>query len=1820
MAKRRFSGLEITLMVLFMLMLAVAVAMIALYFVDPRVNSEGGVTEDFVPECPNIPSAQRVDCFPDAGASKIGCEQRGCCWSPLDERNTPWCFFPKNHGYTVETIENPYHHKLEATLTRMDAPSLFGAEIKQLAFHAELQTSRRLHFKISDPNNKRFEVPHEHVASVTNSNTELLIGDVLHVVNEPFGFTVKHPRSNVIALDTTFAPLIFEDQYLQLSTKLPSSNVYGLGEHVHQNFLHDMNWRTWPIFARDAFPNGGTHNLYGHYPFFLCLVDESGKSFGVFLMNSNAMEVTLQPAPAVTYRTIGGVLDFYILFGDNPEQVVDEFLKLIGHPVIPPYWSLGFQLSRWNYTSLDIVKETVERNRAIGLPYDVQYTDIDYMEDKKDFTYDKDKFKDLPQFADYLHDKGQRYILILDPAVATSKRVGNASYESYDRGTEKNAWVFNSDGQTPVLGEVWPGETVFPDYTSDSCTEWWVDEYHRFSKEIKHDALWIDMNEVSNFKKGSINGCADNNLNYPPYTPRILDEVMYSKTLCMDAKQAWGNHYDVHSLYGYSMVLSTDKALKKVFGNKRTLMLTRSSFPGVGKYSGHWLGDNAANWNDIKWAIPGMLEFGLFGIPYIGADICGFFDNSTEELCQRWMQVGAFYPFSRNHNAEGYQPQDPAYYGADSGVATSSKHYLNIRYTLLPYLYTLFYKAHTAGQTVVRPLMHEFYSDRNTWNVDRQFLWGKHLLITPVLDPGVDKVSAYIPNARWYDYETLLELPREQRKTRVEMHLPADKLGLHIRGGAVLPTQAPDVTTTYSRRNTLGLIIALDDNNMASGEFFWDDGESRETFGTGKYIHYECTVKNGILRMTVTHNNYSDDLIFDDITILGVPTPVVSVKVSQHGMGETRLSSSLFSYDADKKAVILGSLGIKMGHSFTVNWAVSEESQRFDCLPQLNGNKTACLARGCIWKPTTIKKVPWCFYPKDHGYNVNTTKFEVTDTGFTLDIVRNAKFNQSSAPVGSPDINTLRVQVFYSSATMLRFKIWDPNNPRYEVPVPLTIPATPEGDATKRLYEVKYKDSPFGIQVFRKSTGVKIWDSALPGFTFSDMFIQVSTLVPSEFVYGFGETEHKTYKHDFNYHTYGMFSKDQPPGDKMNCYGVHPFHMGLEHSTDAHGVLLLNSNAMDVTFQPTPSITYRTIGGILDFFMVLGPTPESVVQQYTELIGRPVLPAYWSLGFQLCRYGYENDQEIADLYHNMTAAGIPYDVQYADIDHMERQLDFVLSPDFAGLPALVDNMRSEGMRFIFILDPAISGNETDYPAFTRGKEADVFIKWPKELSDDIVWGKVWPDLPGVVVNESLDWDTQVELYRAFTAFPDFFRKSATDWWITEIEDFYNNTMKFDGIWIDMNEPASFVHGTVGGKCLGDPLLENPPYMPPLESQHMGLNHKTLCMNSEQILSDGTRVKHYDVHSLYGWSHSKPTYDALLQATGKRGIVVTRSTYPSSGKWVGHWLGDNYSSWDQLFKSIIGMMEFSLFGISYTGADICGFFNQAEYEMCLRWMQLGAFYPYSRNHNSKFNPRQDPVAWNDTFADASRDVLNIRYTLLPYLYTLMYEAHTTGSTVVRPMLHEFVGDKATWKIYRQFLWGPALLITPVLDQGATKVEGYFPDARWYDYHTGTRMADRGKVVTLDTPLNKINLHIRGGYILPWQKPENNTFYSRKNPLGLIMALDDDLLCKGSLFWDDGEGIDTVGNHKYLHVTFSGTASHLNGRIVHDGLDAADQLTLGTVKVLGALKVNISRAVLTDSSFKEYPLTVQQNHDNEELIIDTSSASFLVNQTFTIRWYK
>nr|CAD7577903.1 unnamed protein product [Timema californicum] len=339
-----------------------------------------------------------------------------------------------------------------------------------------------------------------------------------------------------------------------------------------------------------------------------------------------------------------------------------------------------------------------------------------------------------------------------------------------------------------------------------------------------------DMNEPSNFLDGSSTGCADNSLNNPPFTPGVSGGSLISRTVCMDADQYAGKHYNLHNMYGFTEAIVTSTVLSEI-RQKRPFAISRSSFVGLGSYVGHWSGDISSSWGDMAWTVPELLSMSLFGIPLMGADICGFNGNTNNALCQRWMELGAFYPFSRNHNGKGYTAQDPASLGED--VVAASKKALLVRYSLLPYLYTLFYEAHTDGSTVVTPIFFEFPSDESTYSIDTAFMWGSGLLIAPVLTEATTQVDIYLPSAQWYDFYTGALLTSGGADTTLDA--PLDTIPLLVRGGHILPMQEPGMTTTASRKNNFQLMVASDESGSASGELYWDDGDTLGETGRGSY-------------------------------------------------------------------------------------------------------------------------------------------------------------------------------------------------------------------------------------------------------------------------------------------------------------------------------------------------------------------------------------------------------------------------------------------------------------------------------------------------------------------------------------------------------------------------------------------------------------------------------------------------------------------------------------------------------------------------------------------------------------------------------------------------------------------------------------------------------------------------------------------------------------------------------------------------------------------------------------------------------------------------
>ncbi|XP_077980370.1 lysosomal alpha-glucosidase-like [Glandiceps talaboti] len=855
--------------------------------------------------CTVTEPASRFDCHPETGVTQKRCESRGCCWNPIftesvqtSSNKPPDCYYPSDFpSYSItDNTQTPFGHT--ANLERQTTTH-YGKDILKLQMDVYLESESRLHFKIFDPNRRRYEIP---LRTPKPTSKSLSQSYTVEFEKEPFSFRVKRAENQKVLFDTSISTFIFSDQFIQISTSLPSHYLYGLGEHL-DSLLLDMNWTNKTLWARDIIPKEDT-NLYGSHPFYM-VMEGDGNAHGVFLFNSNAMDVTLQPTPALTYRTIGGILDFYIFLGPSPTEVIQQYTEIIGRPFMPPYWSLGFHICRYGYGSLEKTNEVVKETRAAGIPQDVQWHDIDSMDKFLDFTFDPDKFSQLPQFIEDIHQHNQYYVTMLDPAISSSQPKG--TYQPFDDGMSKDIFIKNASGSL-LVAKVWPGETAFPDFTNPNTSLWWAEQIATLHKKIPFDGLWNDMNEPSSFLYGSVDGCpANNTYENPPYLPAVSGGSLITKTICMTARHKWNRHYDVHNLYGLSNSIATYNALAEM--NKRPFVLSRSTFPSSGKYAAHWTGDILSTWKHMYYTIPGILNFNMFGVPMVGADICGFGGNTTEQLCQRWQQLGAFYPFARNHNDIKANDQHPTVFS--EAMQNSTRKALLIRYSLLPYLYTLFYKAHTDGSPVVRPLFFEYPKDKMTYSIDTQFLWGEALMITPVLNENATSVEAYFPDddTVWYDYYTGAKVKRG----RVELEAPMDTINLHIQGGYIIPTQEPATTTKASRNNTFGLIVALSNYGRANGSLFWDDGE---TLGTIYKKLYESVVfttgDDGSLSSTVLHDGYPEagKMILSNVKVLGV-----LVKPGQVIANGEEVN---FSYGDESKVLHITGLVLPLNKEFVI--------------------------------------------------------------------------------------------------------------------------------------------------------------------------------------------------------------------------------------------------------------------------------------------------------------------------------------------------------------------------------------------------------------------------------------------------------------------------------------------------------------------------------------------------------------------------------------------------------------------------------------------------------------------------------------------------------------------------------------------------------------------------------------------------------------------------------------------------------------------------------------------------------------------------------------
>ncbi|KAI0233712.1 hypothetical protein L0F63_002149 [Massospora cicadina] len=734
-----------------------------------------------------------------------------------------------NNSTVVGTTRCPGYRALEtvrsgrgifARLTINGPPcNMFSEDVPELELHATFSRAR-LRVRITDASNKHWEVPSELLSPDPSYRPVELAADRLefNLTENPFGFFVSRRGSGEVIFDTRNHRVVFEAQYLELTSTLPkNANIYGIGEVVGR-FKRDPETTVQAMWARDA-ASPEYENIYGHHPFYIEL--REGEAHGVHLLNPYGMDVILANR-TVSYRALGGVLDLSFFAGPSPAEVMDQFTATFGRPHQIPYWALGFHQCRYGYRSIEEVMEVVVNFTRARLPLETMWTDIEYMDSFKDFTVDPINYplNKVKAFVTKLHANHQRYVLIIDPAIAR-----NDTYPAYIDGLKKDVFLKNPDGSTYV-GQVWPGYTVFPDWFAKNTQQWWTQHIATFMRDVAVDGLWIDMNEPASFCQGS---CGSNRSDLPQGYPEPNYAIhnhygnLSAKTVATDAVHFGGiTEFQAHNLYGHMEAIATRNALLRIHPNRRPFLLGRSTFTGSGAYEGHWTGDNQSTWGQLVNSIAGVLSMQMFGIPYVGADICGFGGDTSEELCLRWMQLGSLYPFSRNHNALGQIPQEPYRWAS---VAEASRKALRTRYRLLPYLYTLFERSHRSGAFVWNPLAFEFPTIKQLLSVDRQFLLGRSLLVSPALERGATTVRAIFPPGQWFDFHSHNHILGPKTVT---LDAPTDgDLPMHVRGGHMVTLQGPGLTTTESRRTPFHLIVALDpQSGQSRGELYLDDGES----------------------------------------------------------------------------------------------------------------------------------------------------------------------------------------------------------------------------------------------------------------------------------------------------------------------------------------------------------------------------------------------------------------------------------------------------------------------------------------------------------------------------------------------------------------------------------------------------------------------------------------------------------------------------------------------------------------------------------------------------------------------------------------------------------------------------------------------------------------------------------------------------------------------------------------------------------------------------------------------------------------------------------
>ncbi len=567
--------------------------------------------------------------------------------------------------------------------------------------------------------------------------------------------------------------------------------VFGLGEQ-----LRGMNKRGW-IYESwnydDPSITEGRSCLYAAHNFILIFGE---KTFGAFFDCGGKVTFDIGFTDPDLLTVTARDVDVYLIEGESALDVVKKFRTLIGPSYIPPKWAFGYAQSKWGYKCEEDIRTVYEGYRDSGIPLDMVYLDIDYMQDYKDFTVNKERYPDLPALSAELKADGVYLVPIIDAAVKVQE-----GYSVYDEGVEKGYFCTDGEGQPFIVG-VWPGDSVLPDVLNPEARLWFGSQYKALLDQ-GIEGFWNDMNEPATFYSKTrltqaveeVAKAVGKNLQVEEYNEllgnfyKLANNTGDHASFYHNAEDGRHVHTDVHNLYGYYMTRGAAEYFEEYAPDRRFLLFSRSSYIGLHRYAGIWTGDNCSWWSHLKHNIAMMPNLDMCGFLYAGADLGGHGDRTTEELMLRWLAFGIFEPLLRNHATQGTREQE--FYVFKDREAF--RNLLGIRYAILPYLYSEFVRCALGGAMLSRPLCFDYPADRRARTVEDQLLIGDSVMIAPVIEQNARGRYVYLPERmkliRMKAGDRYTERVVEKGEYYIEV--PLDEIVFFLREGKVMPLAKP---------------------------------------------------------------------------------------------------------------------------------------------------------------------------------------------------------------------------------------------------------------------------------------------------------------------------------------------------------------------------------------------------------------------------------------------------------------------------------------------------------------------------------------------------------------------------------------------------------------------------------------------------------------------------------------------------------------------------------------------------------------------------------------------------------------------------------------------------------------------------------------------------------------------------------------------------------------------------------------------------------------------------------------------------------------------